>query len=124
MGERPVQAREVRLPEFAKLAPDFNGRSPDPVVAENWVTEMEKSFKAFNVSEAMKMLLAKFQLQTTTNDWWVNEKASQQAEVNWTGFKDLFYKKVLPPVNKGCNAKLIMGFEAGKPVCSGLRGGV
>ena len=66
--ERSIQAREVRLPEFAKLAPDFDGKSPDPVVAESWVTKMEKTFKAFNVFEAMKMLLAEFQLKTTAND--------------------------------------------------------
>ena len=65
---RSGQARGVRLPEFAKLAPDFDGRFPDPVVVENWVTKMEKSFKAFNVSEAMKIPLAKSQLKATAND--------------------------------------------------------
>ena len=94
--ERPVQAREVRLPEFAKLAPEFDGKSPDPVVAENWVIEIEKTFKASNVSEAMKMPLAEFQLKDTANDWWVGEKAGQQAEVTWTAFKELFYKKYFP----------------------------
>ena len=33
--ERPIQAREVRLPELAKLAPNFDRKSPNPVVAEN-----------------------------------------------------------------------------------------
>ena len=67
------------MPEFAKIAPEFNGKSSDLVVAENWVTEVEKSFRAFNVSEAMKMSLVEFQLKDTTNDWWVNAKASHQA---------------------------------------------
>ena len=64
-----MQVKEVKLPELAELAPDFDGRSSDPVVAENWVTEMTKTFKAFNVSEAMKMPLAEFQLKATANDW-------------------------------------------------------
>ena len=84
------------MPEFAKLAPEFDGKSLDPVVAENWITEMEKTFKAFNVSETMKMPLAEFQLKTTANDWWVGEKAGQRAEVTWMMFKELFYKKYFP----------------------------
>ena len=67
--ERPVQVREVRLPKFAKLAPVFEGKSSDPMVAENWVTEMKKTFKAFNVPKAIKIPLAEFQLKVTTNDW-------------------------------------------------------
>jgi len=94
--ERPVQAREVRLPEFAKLAPVFDGKSSDPVVAENWVTEMEKTFKAFSMPEAMKMPLAEFQMKDTANDWWVGQKAGQQGEVSWTAFKEMFYRKYFP----------------------------
>ena len=58
--------------------------------------EVEKSFRAFNVSRAMKMSLAEFQLKATTNECWVNEKASHQAQMDWVGFKDLFYKKYFP----------------------------
>ena len=94
--EMPIQAREVRLPEFAKLAPDFDGKSLDPVVAKNQVTQMEKTFKAFNVSEAMKMPLAEFQLKATANDWQVGEKAGQQAEWTQMAFKGMFYKKYFP----------------------------
>ena len=94
--ERQAQTREVRLPDFAKLAPEFFGDSSDPAVAENWVTEVEKSFKASNVSEAMKMPLAKFQLKKTANDWWVSEKASHREAVDWARFKVLFYKNYFP----------------------------
>ena len=91
--ERQAQVREVRLPEFTKLAPEFNGELSDSAVAENWVTEVEKSFKAFNVLEAMKMPLAEFQLKKAANDWWVSEKVGRQEAVDWTGFKVLFYNK-------------------------------
>ena len=60
---RPAQVRELRLPDFAKLAPQFTGQSPDPMVAENWVNEVEKTFKAFEVPETSKMALAEFQLK-------------------------------------------------------------
>ena len=50
------------------MVPEFNGESSDLAIAENKVTEVEKSFKAFNVSEAMKMPLAEFQLKKLAND--------------------------------------------------------
>ena len=67
-GSRSAQAREVRLTEFSKLAPKFNGRSFDPVDAENWVMGVEKSFTAFEVAERMKMPYAEFQLEESAND--------------------------------------------------------
>ena len=72
----PAQAREIRLPKFANLAPTFSGKSSNPIVDENCVMEIEKSFKAFDVPEAMKMPLAEFQLKETINDWWMNVNAN------------------------------------------------
>ena len=57
---RAGQTREVRLPEFAKLAPEFDGRSSDPVDAENWVTVVEKAFSAFEVLDRLKIPMAEF----------------------------------------------------------------
>ena len=59
-GDRPAQEREVKLPEFSKLAPRFDGKSSDPVDAENWIMRVEKSFSAFEVPERMKMPLTEF----------------------------------------------------------------
>ena len=97
---RPAQARELRLPDFTKLAPQFTGQSPDPMVAENWVNEVEKTFKAFEVPEASKMALAEFQLKEQANDWWVTKKASMRDEVDWAGLKVLFYEKYFPESTK------------------------
>ena len=58
----------MRLIEFSKLAPKFNGKSTDPVDAENWVMGMEKSFAAFDVAERMKMPYVEFQLKESVND--------------------------------------------------------
>ena len=67
-GNRQAQAIEVRLTEFSKLTPKFNGRSTDPVDAENWVMGVEKSFAAFDVAERMKMPYAEFQLEEPVDD--------------------------------------------------------
>ena len=43
----PARVREVRLPEFVNLAPDFTRKALDLVLAENWIKEMEKSLQSF-----------------------------------------------------------------------------
>ena len=99
-GGKLVQAREVRLPEFSKLIPKFNGRSFNPVDAENLVRGVEKAFLAFKVANRMKMPLAEFQLKESANDWYKNEKANLQEPVNWDEFKALFYKKLFPQITR------------------------
>ena len=86
----------MKLPEFSKLAPQFDGKSFDPVDAENWVMRVKKSFSAFEVPERMKMPLAEFQLDEVADDWWKNEKANLPEPVGWEGFKALFYKRFFP----------------------------
>ena len=70
------------------------------MVAENWVNDVEKTFKAFEVPEASKMALAEFQLKERANDWWVAKKTSMREEVNWVRFKVLFYEKYFPESTK------------------------
>ena len=115
---RPAQARELRLPDFTKLAPQFTGQSPDPMVAENWVNEVEKTFKAFEVPEASKMSLAEFQLKERGNDWWVAKKASMRDEVDWAGFKVLFYEKYFPESTKDKILSQILALQQGNRTVS------
>ena len=56
---RQVQnPREWKLSEFAKLAPQFSGRSTDPANAEYWINEIEKAFRAGDILEDMMVPLA------------------------------------------------------------------
>ena len=70
------------------------------MVAEKWISEVEKTFKAFEVPDASKMSLAEFQLKEQANDWWTAKKASMKDEVNGVGFKVLFYEKYFPDSTK------------------------
>ena len=90
----------MKLPEFSKLAPQFDGKSLDLVDAENWVMRVEKPFSAFEVPEWMKMPLAEFQLNELADDWWKNERANLPKPVGWEGFKVLFYKRFFPQSTK------------------------
>ena len=41
-----MNARPIGLLNFVKLAPTFDGKSSDPVVAKNSINEIEKAFLA------------------------------------------------------------------------------
>ena len=70
------------------------------MVAKSWINEVEKTFKAFEVQNASKMSLVGFQLKERANDWWTAKKASMRDEVDWAGFKVLFYEKRFPESTK------------------------
>ena len=48
------------MTEFTKIAPQFNGRSSNPVDAEYWINEVEKAFRVGQIPDDMKVLLAEF----------------------------------------------------------------
>ena len=54
--------------EFTKLAPPFTGQSYDPVVAENWIVDVEKAFAAGQMIEEAKLPMAEFQLKEKAHD--------------------------------------------------------
>ena len=73
-GIQTQNNKELRLTEFTKIAPQFNGRSSDPANAEYWINEVEKAFKAGQIPDDMKVPLVEFQLKERANDWWVTLK--------------------------------------------------
>ena len=93
----PARAREVRLPEFVKLAPSFNGKSTDPAQAETWIAEVEKAFRACQVeTDEAKMGLAEYQLKEEANNWWIFKKANLREPVTWEQFKEIFFEQYFP----------------------------
>ena len=60
----------VKLHEFVKLVPEFNGQKVDPVAAESWIEEIEKAFVACDVPEDRKLGLAVYQLKKDAYNWW------------------------------------------------------
>ena len=50
-------------------APDFEG-STDPLVADEWMSEMKKIFNFMNISEIEKVICASFVLKKDARYWW------------------------------------------------------
>ena len=93
--------RELRLTEFTKIAPQFNGQSSDPADVEYWINEVEKAFRARQITDDMKVSLVEFQLKKRANDWWVTLKSNIRVEeMTWQGFKDRFYLSYFPSLTR------------------------
>ncbi|GKV13750.1 hypothetical protein SLEP1_g24733 [Rubroshorea leprosula] len=59
----PQLIQKGGLAEFVKLAKPFHGDSKDPLEAENWIKEMEKTFRGQGVTEENKMPYAAYLLK-------------------------------------------------------------
>ncbi|XP_056163684.1 uncharacterized protein LOC130137007 [Syzygium oleosum] len=82
--------------QFLKMKPPkFNGKG-DPEAAPDWVEELEKAFEVLGCTDAEKVTLAAYQLQSSANDWWKATRGrvfSVGAELNWAVFVESFYEK-------------------------------
>ena len=94
MGQQ--YARPIGLPEFSKLAPQFDGKSSDLADAEFWLTEIKKAFSGCRITKENKMALAEYQLKSDANDWWVAKKRNVADPITWEGFKVMYYEKYFP----------------------------
>ncbi|MQM06302.1 hypothetical protein Taro_039123, partial [Colocasia esculenta] len=88
------------MEKFKRMAPlSFKGES-DPLLAESWMREIEKIFRAIRCAEDDKVTLATYILQERADVWWsmlLRTRFEDSAvEVAWNKFVRLFRAKLVP----------------------------
>ncbi|MQL93156.1 hypothetical protein Taro_025793 [Colocasia esculenta] len=77
----------------------FKGES-DPLLAENWMREIEKIFRAIRCAKDDKVTLATYMLQERADVWWSSLLRTRfedgAVEVGWDEFVRLFRAKFVP----------------------------
>ncbi|MQL90416.1 hypothetical protein Taro_023016 [Colocasia esculenta] len=77
----------------------FKGES-DPLLAESWMREIEKIFRAIRCTEDDKVTLATYMLQERADVWWSSLLRTRfedgAVEVGWDEFVRLFRAKFVP----------------------------
>jgi len=74
-------------------APDFEG-SADPLVADEWMSEMKKIFNFMNISEIEKVICASFVLKKDARYWWETVAARRDTRaMSWDDFIEEFNSK-------------------------------
>ena len=74
-------------------ASDFEG-STDPLVADEWMSEMKKIFNFMNISEIEKVICASFVMKKDTRYWWETVAVRRDTRaMSWDDFIEEFISK-------------------------------
>ncbi|MQM09883.1 hypothetical protein Taro_042769 [Colocasia esculenta] len=81
------------------LLPSFKGES-DPLLAESWMREIEKIFRAIRCADEDKVTLATYMLKERADVWWASLLCTRfedgAIDVAWDEFVRLFWAKFVP----------------------------
>ncbi|MQL75659.1 hypothetical protein Taro_008035 [Colocasia esculenta] len=82
------------MERFKRMSPpSFKGES-DPLLAESWMREIEKIFRAIRCAEGDKVTLATYMLHERADVWWSSLLRTRfedgAVEVGWDEFVRLF----------------------------------
>ncbi|MQL89085.1 hypothetical protein Taro_021659 [Colocasia esculenta] len=88
------------MERFRRMTPPFFKGESDPILAESWLRETEKIFRALRCAEEERVSLATYMLQERADVWWSSILRTQfedgAMEVAWTEFVRLFKAKYIP----------------------------
>ncbi|MQL84072.1 hypothetical protein Taro_016574 [Colocasia esculenta] len=87
------------MERFKRMAPpSFKGKS-QPLLAESWMREIEKIFRAIRCAKEDKVSLATYMLQERADVWWASILRTRfedgAIEVTWAEFTRLFRAKFI-----------------------------
>ena len=80
--------------EFLKLKPPTFKEGMDPVLANEWITELEKNFRLLQCSDRQKVEIGSY-LQTGEANCWCNLKNATEPEMSWGRFLENFKEKYI-----------------------------
>ena len=79
--------------------PSFIG-STDPLIAERWISSLEKIFVVVDCSEHEKVVLAVYRFEGEADQWWTLVKDTKNEDeiesMLWGDFKRIFLEKYFP----------------------------
>ncbi|KAL8125433.1 hypothetical protein AgCh_012937 [Apium graveolens] len=92
----PLVVKLVYGKSQAVNPPEFKG-SLDPIEANVWLKEIEKSFSLVKVKEEQKVEFASYYLKNEATYWWETVKTLEGTyAITWERFKELFLEKYFP----------------------------
>ncbi|MQM05786.1 hypothetical protein Taro_038606 [Colocasia esculenta] len=87
------------MERFKRMIPPFFKGESDPILAESWLRETEKIFRAIRCAEEEMVTLATYMLQERANVWWSSVLRTQfddgARKVAWAEFVRLFRAKYI-----------------------------
>lgn len=89
----PAIVHATTFNDFKSVGPpEFKGTT-DPIEAQTWVKEIEKTFVIANVEEGQKTSFTTYMMNGEANFWWeANQARAEMENVTWTRFKEIFFE--------------------------------
>src|SRR5262249_14101456 len=87
------------MERFRRMGPPFFKGESNPDVAESWICETEKIFRAIRCPEEDKVILATFTLQDRADIWWTSALRTifrNRVDIAWGDFLATFREKFFP----------------------------
>ena len=87
------------LKQFQRTNPPVYRGVRDPAKADEWIQQIEKSFRFMGCSGPEKVILATFMLQGDAESWWKTTETilrTQSEEIAWESFQQCFQQQYVP----------------------------
>ena len=109
------QGGPSNLQRFRAHHPSTFTGGGDPMVADHWFMQVEKVLEAMEItSDATRIKLAAFQLESEAQVWWNWAKTSRDLEaMTWTEFQELFMSKYFPDTARHAKAQEFLELKQG-----------
>jgi uncharacterized protein GlcG (DUF336 family) len=92
----PREPRTGNVTDFMRMNPVMFSGTETPMVAEQWITDMENLLKAAKVPEADWVEVINIRLTDVARSWWLAEEASLTPPITWKNFRDGFFERFFP----------------------------
>jgi hypothetical protein len=94
----PPNDFQRKLEGFLKLRPTFDTTDDDPIIAEDWLCEMEKKLDLATCTNEECMGVAAHQLTSTACAWWDSyyDAHEDPRSISWEEFAEAFCEHHMP----------------------------
>ncbi|XP_057975942.1 uncharacterized protein LOC131163363 [Malania oleifera] len=91
------------------MRPPSFSRGPNPIVAENWVQDVEEILVVLVCTNEQKVVFATCKLIGEAKHWWrsarmIEEQRPNPVPVSWSRFKELFFEQYFPAIIQNTKA--------------------
>ncbi|XP_057952368.1 uncharacterized protein LOC131146651 [Malania oleifera] len=110
--------RGCTFQQFTQANPPAFAGGPNPIVAEDWIQEIEELLGVLECTEEQKVKYATYKLVGEAKRWWrsakmVEEQRPEPEVVTWSRFKEVFFDRYFPAVTRAAKVEEFLQLTQG-----------
>ncbi|XP_057948336.1 uncharacterized protein LOC131144008 [Malania oleifera] len=120
---RSTRERGYMIEQFMRMKPPSFAKKVDPIVAENWVQDIEEILVVLSYTDKHKVSFTSFKLTGEAKCWWrsarlIKEQRPNPVPVTWSRFKELFFERYFPSIIRSAKATNFLHLAQGQMIVS------